>query len=134
MAATQLFSLATRSSTVYSPLASALVVRPANAKAMWLYVRVSAIVASPLVTPKVRMKDTTGNGYILWAATAAIGAVGLFAYYFRWSTELIAQPVQQNVVESVDRYIPEDFDLEMTHADADDIDYEAFFAYVGFSA
>jgi hypothetical protein len=134
MALVQLISLGQRTTTQYSPLVSAIATRPTNAKGLWLYVNVTAIVDTPSITPRVRARDGAGNGYDLWIAAAALASTGPRAYFFRWDTSIPSPAAVGDVIEVVDRMVPENWDLEITHSDADAIDYECYCEYVGHSS
>jgi hypothetical protein len=120
----QILSAAARTTTTAGPSGQSLAAKPANAKALLILVNVTAITATPSVTVELRARDASGTGYALWASTAAITAVNVYAYWFRWGTTMASPAVDERVIEVVDRAIPDDWDINMIHADADSITYE----------
>ena len=124
MSAFPMLASGARTATTTSGSSATFPGKPSNTKVFLLLVSVSAVTATPAVTPKLRARDVSGNGFVLWDATTPLSAVGVYAYYFRCSTDVPSPAVDGNVIEVVDRVIPDDWDLEMVHGDADSITYE----------
>lgn len=120
----QILSSGARTTTTLGPSSATLPGKPSNTKAFLLMISVTAVTATPVVTPRMRARDASGTGYIVWDATTPIATVGVYAYWFRFATDVANPAVDGNIIEVVDRLIPDDWDIEMLHGDADSITYE----------
>lgn len=133
MAAFQILASGARTATTTSPAGSTFPGKPSNSKAFLLLINVTSITATPSVTPKMRARDASGTGFVVWDATTPLSAVGVYGYWFRWGTSMPAQVVDGDIIEVLDRAIPDDWDVLMTHGDADSITYEVGGQWFGFA-
>lgn len=87
-----------------------------------LVINVSDITATPVLTPKLQLKDPiSGNYKDIWTATANLTAVGVFAYVFG----LGGSGSAGDYTEGVNILLPRIFRFQMVHADADSATYSA---------
>ena len=88
----------------------------------FLIVNVSALSATPSVTPKLQQRDPTSSQWIdIWAASAAVTATGQYVFYFDGDTP----PAAWTGITEVEQLRLWDGALRvfMDHADADSITY-----------
>ncbi len=87
-----------------------------------LCVNVSAIVATPVLTPKLQIKDpATGNYLDIWIAAANLTAAGKSTYLFG----LGGSGAAGEYLEAVNILLSRVFRFQMIHADADSATYSA---------
>jgi len=85
-----------------------------------LVVDVSAITATPILTPKLQLKDpVSGNYKDIWTAATNLIAVGTSAYLFG----LGGSGAAGDYVEGVNILLPRIFRFRMIHGDADSATY-----------
>jgi hypothetical protein len=91
-----------------------------NHNALLLFIDVSAINATPSVTPQLDFKDPVSSEYEpIWIANAALTAAGEYVYMFALGGSGSAGEYD----EAVNILIPRTWRVTMTHADADAITY-----------
>jgi len=99
-----------------------------NYGGLLLAVEVTAITASPLVTPSIRFIDSVaGVTNNIWTAAAAIGAVGSFLYMF---VPGASGTPSGDLVELLGMNIPRSWDLTLVHGDTDSITYQVTATYL----
>jgi hypothetical protein len=87
-----------------------------------LCVDITAVTATPSITPKLEIKDPSSDDVIkMWEAAAALTTVGKGTYYFASGADTSA--TLGDITEVVDLAEPSVWRLTVTHADADSITY-----------
>lgn len=87
-----------------------------------LVINVSEITATPVLTPKLRLKDPVSEGYVdIWTAAATLTAVGMTTYLFG----LGGAGSAGDYTEGTNLLLPRIFRFRMIHADADRATYSA---------
>ncbi len=115
MATTAVFTSAPRTVTANSPSFRC-------GRRWYLVVDVTAISATPTVTPKVEMLDSVSGKWItLWTAAAALTATGTYVYVFTDSEDPLV--AVGDVTEVAEIYTVDDLRVTMTHADTDSMTY-----------
>jgi len=89
-------------------------------------VDVTAIVATPLVRPRIQAKDDAGALYTIWSAAADIAATGKFSYLI-YPGITVAAFVG---TEAANLPLPLVWALFMDHVDADSITYSVKLDYL----
>lgn len=85
-----------------------------------LVVNVSDITATPILTPKLHLKDPVSGNYMdIWTAAVNLTAVGMSAYIFG----LGGSGAAGDYTEGVNILIPKAFRFQMIHGDADSATY-----------
>ena len=88
----------------------------------YLVVDVTAIVSSPVITPKIELFDPVSGKYIaVWTAAATITTVSTTTYCF--TDEDAPYASIDNVTEIVELPVTDQIRVMMGHADADAITY-----------
>lgn len=84
-------------------------------------VHCTAVTATPLITPEMRVPNAAGvmTAHAVWTAAAAIAGTGAYEYL------LYPGAAGGNFTEVDGIPLPADFDLVFTHADADAATYDA---------
>ena len=87
-----------------------------------LIVDISEITATPILTPKLRLKDPVSEGYVdIWTAAVNLTAVGMTTYVFG----LGGSGAAGDYTEATNLLLPRIFRFRMIHADADSATYSA---------
>ena len=87
-----------------------------------LIVDISEITATPILTPKLRLKDPVSEGYVdIWTAAVNLTAVGMTTYLFG----LGGSGAAGDYTEATNLLLPRIFRFRMIHADADSATYSA---------
>ena len=98
---------------------------PLWAKGMLLILNVTLDAASAIITLTLEVGDALGNyDEVGWSAAATVAAVGDFSYLFYPTGQLTANK-EYDGTESVNAPIPREFQISLTHTDADAITYSA---------
>lgn len=94
--------------------------------AMYLIIEVTAIAATPSVTPKIRIENDLPAPSVfseIWAATAAITATGTYVYYL--TKEKSPTAASDDVTETAECHLAPAWELFMEAADTDSMTYSA---------
>ncbi len=87
-----------------------------------LIVNVSEVTATPVLTPKLRLKDPISENYVdIWTAAATLTATGTTTYLFG----LGGSGAAGDYTEATNLLLPRIFRFRMIHADADSATYSA---------
>ena len=87
-----------------------------------LIVNVSEITATPVLTPKLRLKDPVSGNYVdIWTAAVNLTAVGTTTYLFG----LGGAGSAGDYTEGTNLLLPRTFRFRMVHADTDEAIYSA---------
>lgn len=93
-----------------------------------LVVDVSSITLTPILTPKLQLKDPISGNYIdIWTAAANLIATGTVAYVFG----LGGSGGAGDYAEGVNLLVPRTFRFRMIHADTDSATYSAAINLLG---
>ena len=85
-----------------------------------LVVNVFGMVSTPVLTPKLQLKDPVSGDYVdIWTAAATLTAVGITTYLFG----LGGAGSAGDYTEGVNLLLPRSFRFQMVHADADSATY-----------
>ena len=85
-----------------------------------LVINVSDMTATPVLTPKLHLRDPASGDYVdIWTAAATLTAVGIATYLFG----LGGAGSAGDYTEGVNLLLPRSFRFQMVHADADSAIY-----------
>lgn len=91
-----------------------------NARGLIIFVDVSAITATPVLTPRLQIKDSiSGNYFTVWSAATAITATGQYAYLF----EIGGSGSAGSFTEAVNLRVGRTWRFQMGVGDADSATY-----------
>lgn len=103
------------------------VVSPLWAKGAIIVVNVTVDAALAIVTPTIELLDGDGTyTEVYWTAAATIAAVGDFSYIFY--PGVTAADV--DITEEMSAPIPREWQMTLTHTDADSITYSIFIQWL----
>lgn len=97
----------------------------------FIVVDVTAITATPALTPTLLVAPDAGADGVIWTAAATITdgtAVGVYTYYF---SDVELTTAFNVVIESSNVPLPEGLKFRMAHADADSVTYSVVWAPTG---
>lgn len=93
-----------------------------------LAIDVSFITATPILTPKLQLKEPVTGDYVdIWTAAATLVAVGKAIYLF----SLGGSGAAGDYTEGVNILLPKVFRFQMVHDDADSATYSAAIIVLG---
>ena len=105
-------------------------VAPLWAKGALILVNSTAETASAIVTITMQVMDADGSyNSLYWTADATITAVADTSWLFYPQGDVTAN-TELGVTESVNAPIPRDFQLTLTHSDADSLTYSIFIQWL----